>query len=118
GTRAERRAPAAGLAVWTGLIVLYLAVRVPLLAVPLERDEGNFGVIGQAILRGEVPYRDVFEHKPPGVFYLYALALLFVPPTAVGVHAFLAAWNAATAVSVGALAAAIAGRPAAAWAIL
>jgi hypothetical protein len=108
----------ASAAIWVGLVLLYLAVRLPLLPVPLERDEGLFGVMGQAVLRGDVPYRDVFEHKPPGVFYLYALALLFVPPTAVGVHAFLAVWNFATALCVGSLAAALAGRRARVWAVL
>src|SRR5438552_14527006 len=103
-------------AVWVALVVLYVGVRLPLLAVPLERDEGLYAGIGQAVLRGEVPYRDVFEHKPPGAFYLYALGLLVVPPSAAGVHAFLAVWNLATALCAAALAAAIAGRPAAPWA--
>ncbi len=105
-------------AVWTGLLLFYVAVRLPLLAVPLERDEGLFGVMGQAILRGDLPYRDVFEHKPPGVFYLYALGLLAVPPTAAGVHAFLAVWNLGTSLCVGRLAATLAGRWAAPWAVL
>jgi hypothetical protein len=105
-------------AAYASLALLYVAIRLRLLAVPLERDEGVFGVIGQAILRGELPYRDVFEHKPPGVFYVYALALLAVPPTATGVHAFLAVWNLATTACVGALAAALASPAAAPWAIL
>jgi len=47
---------------------------------------------------GGLPYRDVFEHKPPVGFYVHALGLLFVPPTAVGMHLFLHAYNFATLV--------------------
>ena len=92
---------------------VYLALRLPLLDVPLDRDEGLFGWIGQSILRGELPYRDVFDHKPPVVFYLYALALVFVPPTAAGVHGFLLVWNAATLLAVAGLARCLAGTRAA-----
>ena len=72
---------------------VYIWTRWQLLDVPLDRDEGAFGVVGQAILRGELPYRDVLDHKPPGVFYLYALALEVFPATARGVHQFLLVWN-------------------------
>jgi hypothetical protein len=68
-------------------------VRVQLLDVPLDRDEGGFGYIGQAIWRGELPYRDLLDHKPPGLFYLFALAVKVVPPTAAGLQAFLHVWN-------------------------
>ena len=42
---------------------------------PLDRDEGAFLTIAQEILHGRVPYRDVFDHKPPGVYYLLASVL-------------------------------------------
>jgi len=101
---------------WAAVAVFYALVRVPLLDVPLERDEGAFGLVGQAILRGGLPYRDVFDYKPPGVFYLYALALTAVPPTAAGIHAFAHAWNFGTLLFVAALASALAGSRAALWA--
>jgi hypothetical protein len=104
--------------IWIALLGLYLVVRAQLLAVPLERDEGLYGVIGQAILRGEVPYRDVFEHKPPGLFYLYALAVLLVPPTATGLHTFLLVWNLGTALCASSIAAALATPVAARWTML
>lgn len=40
------------------------------------RDSGLFMYIGWRILEGEVPYRDVWDHKPPIIFYLNALGLL------------------------------------------
>ena len=37
---------------WAGVLALYLVARAALLDVPLDRDEGAFGAVGQAILRG------------------------------------------------------------------
>src|SRR3989442_8480005 len=53
-------------------ILLYL----PFLNEPFERDEGVYATIAQLILRGDLPYRDGFEHKPPLVFGWYALSFL------------------------------------------
>jgi 4-amino-4-deoxy-L-arabinose transferase-like glycosyltransferase len=102
-------------AIWIGILVLYAMIRVPLLPVPLERDEGAFARVGEAILRGEVPYRDIVDHKPPGVFYIYATALRCVPHTASGLHAFLLFWNLATLLCLAALAGALGGSTAARW---
>ncbi len=38
-------------------------------------DSGLFAYIGQQILGGRLPYRDAWDHKPPGVFYVDALAM-------------------------------------------
>ena len=81
---------------WAGVALIALVyglLRIHALAIPLDRDEGAFGYIGQRILEGGLPYRDGIDHKPPGVFYLYALGLSMVPATASGIHAFLHAYN-------------------------
>lgn len=95
-TGAGRSAPAwswrtaiAALAV----VALYVALRLPGLAVPLDRDEGTFGLMGQVINRGGLPYRDALDHKPPVAFYLNALALHFVPATPQGIHVFVLLYN-------------------------
>jgi 4-amino-4-deoxy-L-arabinose transferase-like glycosyltransferase len=41
----------------------------------LDRDEGAFLVIAQEILHGRLPYRDVFDHKSPGIYYVLAASL-------------------------------------------
>jgi hypothetical protein len=41
-------------------------------------DSGLFAYIGQQILEGRLPYRDAWDHKPPGVFYVDALAMLLL----------------------------------------
>jgi hypothetical protein len=93
---------------------VYILIRVNTVSIPLDRDEGIFGYAGQVILNNglpyrdvfdhkppvafylnalALPYRDVFDHKPPVAFYLNALALLFVPPTSTGIHTFLHMYN-------------------------
>lgn len=54
-----------------------ILIRIPLLSVPLERDEGEYAYIAWRMSQGEVPYRDHFDQKPPGVFFLYYLTFLF-----------------------------------------
>lgn len=39
------------------------------------RDSGVFLYIGWRILHGELPYRDIWDHKPPVIFYINALGL-------------------------------------------
>ncbi len=40
-----------------------------------NRDSGVFLYIGRQILNGGLPYRDVWDHKPPVIFYIDALGL-------------------------------------------
>ncbi len=53
-------------------IVLYL----PFAGAPFERDEGVYGTIAQGLLDGNVPYRDLFDNKPPLVYGWYAFSFL------------------------------------------
>ncbi|MCR4263700.1 MAG: glycosyltransferase family 39 protein [Candidatus Roizmanbacteria bacterium] len=39
---------------------------------PIHPDEGVFGTIAQSMLHGKVIYRDLFDHKPPGIHVLLA----------------------------------------------
>ncbi|HET9201186.1 MAG TPA: glycosyltransferase family 39 protein, partial [Dehalococcoidia bacterium] len=58
------------------IVALVLIVPVGLLAPffsePFERDEGVFATLAQTILRGDIPYRDAWDHKPPMVAMWYA----------------------------------------------
>ncbi len=47
------------------------ALLCPLLTYPFGRDQGVFAAAADILSRGGVPYRDVWDVKPPGVFYLY-----------------------------------------------
>lgn len=44
-------------------------------AEPLDCDEAAYAYIGRRIVRGDVLYRDLTENKPPGGYWLYALAV-------------------------------------------
>ena len=79
--------------VWLAICLVYILIRLNTVSIPLDRDEGIFGYAGQVILNNGLPYRDVFDQKPPVAFYLNALALLFVPPTSTGIHTFLHVYN-------------------------
>ncbi len=79
--------------VLTIIAIIYAVIRLNIINIPLDRDEGGFGYIGQVILDGGMPYKHAFDHKPPLVFYINALALLFVPPSAAGIHIFLHIYN-------------------------
>ena len=53
------------------LLAAGAALLVPLLTYPFGRDQGVFSCVADIIARGGVPYRDAWEMKPPGVFYLF-----------------------------------------------
>jgi hypothetical protein len=81
-------------------VVAFVLVRVPLVSVPLERDEGEYAYIAQRLLAGEIPYRDAFDQKPPATFFVYAAALSLFGASVEGIHLFLHAWTAATALAL------------------
>jgi hypothetical protein len=73
-------------------VVVFVALRIPSATIPLERDEGAYALMAQRTLAGDVPYRDVWDHKPPGVYvaYLPAVALFGASPVAIHGTAYLA----------------------------
>lgn len=50
-----------------------------------SRDSGVFSYIGWRITQGELPYRDIWDHKAPVIFYLDALGLLLTPDSSWGI---------------------------------
>ncbi len=57
-----------------GSVLLTLIVRLRLLGIPMERDEGEFAYVAQLILHGNSPYA-AYYYKLPGVSYMYALSM-------------------------------------------
>jgi uncharacterized membrane protein YhaH (DUF805 family) len=45
-----------------------------ILLFPFGRDQGIYGVVADGVLSGRLPYKDVWDFKPPGIFLTYALA--------------------------------------------
>jgi hypothetical protein len=62
------------------LFVLAASVLLSLLYVPYYNipngDKEVYRCVGRVLLRGGVPYRDIFDHKPPLIFFLNYVALL------------------------------------------
>ena len=57
-----------------GLFLLPILLYLPFAGAPFERDEGVYATIAQGVLDGRVPYRDLFDNKPPLVYIWYALS--------------------------------------------
>ncbi len=57
------------------IIFLVVAIRIPLLGIPFERDEGEYAYIAWRLGFDELPYRDWIDQKPPGIFWVYQQAL-------------------------------------------
>jgi 4-amino-4-deoxy-L-arabinose transferase-like glycosyltransferase len=68
------------------LVLLAVAVRIHLLALPLERDEGEFAYAGQLILQGIAPYKLVFNMKMPGTYAAYAVLMAVFGESPSGIH--------------------------------
>jgi len=84
---------------WIALAIVLLfvmAVRVRLLDVPLERDEGEYAYMGQLLLQGVPPYTLVYTMKFPGTALMYALFMALFGQTLQGVHLGLLIVNCAS----------------------
>ena len=57
---------------WLCLAILAICLAATTIYHPLQQDEGVFLTIGQNLSRGYLPYRDFFDHKPPGIHWLFA----------------------------------------------
>lgn len=62
------------------LFILAVSLALNLLYVPyynpMSADKEIYRYIGRVMLRGGVPYRDVFDHKPPLIYFLNYAAIL------------------------------------------
>jgi hypothetical protein len=76
------------------VLVVDVYVRIRLLPVPLERDEGEFAYMGQLLLKGIPPYIHAYTMKLPGVSAVYALFMFLFGQTPSGIHIGLLVVNA------------------------
>jgi dolichyl-phosphate-mannose-protein mannosyltransferase len=88
---------------WTVATIVFglvLAIRIRLLGIPLERDEGEYAYAGQLILQGIPPYKLAYNMKFPGTYAAYAVLMSIFGGTIVGVHIGLLLINAASIVVI------------------
>jgi 4-amino-4-deoxy-L-arabinose transferase-like glycosyltransferase len=72
----------------------------PYMLVLLEMDEGAYGYMGWGMLNGLVPYKDMYDQKPPGIFVLNSLVFLLFEPTALNVKIFASIYSLGTVLAV------------------
>ena len=75
---------------------LVIAIRIRLLGIPLERDEGEYAYAGQLILQGIPPYKLAYNMKFPGTYAAYALIMSIFGQTIDAIHLGLLLINVAT----------------------
>lgn len=68
------------------VLATVLYIRIRLLTVPLERDEGEFAYMGQLLLKGVAPFTHAYTLKLPGVSIAYAIFMSFFGQTPAGIH--------------------------------
>lgn len=82
------------------ILGLTLLLRMNFWDQPLQMDEGVYSYIGWGMFDGLVPYKDVFDHKPPGIYMLYAVAFWLLGPTALSVKVFGTIYTLGTVLAV------------------
>ena len=74
-------------------LVLVLAVvtgiRIHLLSLPLERDEGEYAYAGQLLLQDIAPYKEMYSMKWPGTFAVYAVTMGLFGQSIAAIHSGL-----------------------------
>lgn len=53
-----------------------------------SRDSGVFLYVGWRFLNGDIPYRDVWDHKPPLIYFVDALGIALTPDSLWGLWLF------------------------------
>jgi 4-amino-4-deoxy-L-arabinose transferase-like glycosyltransferase len=77
-------------------ILLYL----PFLHTPFERDEGVYATIAQGLLHGKIPYRDLFDNKPPLVYAWYSVSFWLFGESVIAPRLVAAGFLSLTAVAL------------------
>ena len=77
---------------------LVIAIRIRLVGIPLERDEGEYAYAGQLMLQGIPPYKLAYNMKLPGTYAAYALIMAAFGETTRGIHLGLIIVNTLTVI--------------------
>ncbi len=80
------------------IITVAVFIRIRLLDLPLERDEGEYAYTGQLLLQGIAPFQAAYTMKLPGTSVMYALTMLMFGQTTSAIHLGLLFVNLLTAV--------------------
>lgn len=70
-----------------GIVLLVLMIALPTLTYPLGRDQGMYANIGRSILDGGTPFVDIWDIKPPPIYYIYATTIAIFGTSTEAIHA-------------------------------
>ncbi|MBI2821294.1 MAG: hypothetical protein HYX74_03630 [Acidobacteria bacterium] len=102
------------ISILSSLLLLSIGLRLHSLdAVTLDWDEDLYRAYAEDLLRGKMLYRDLWDHKPPGIFYLFA-AVRWLHPSVLFFRMFSIAWSVAAGLVLAAIGCRLWGR-AAGW---
>ena len=82
------------------IVVAAAGIRLRLLDIPLDRDEGEYAYFAQLLLDGIPPYAQAYNFKMPGIYAIYSVLLTVFGQTPAGIHLGLLVVNAVTTVLV------------------
>ncbi len=82
------------------IVTFTAAIRLRVLDVPLERDEGEYAYMAQLILEGVPPYAEAYNMKFPGIYFAYAVMLGLFGQTLQAIHFGLLLINGASIILV------------------
>ncbi|MGB4849599.1 MAG: glycosyltransferase family 39 protein [Saprospiraceae bacterium] len=73
-----------------GVVILCTSlIRLHLLNIPLERDEGEYAYIARLMQRGIAPFTEAYTMKLPGTSAMYAVLMAIFGASNTGIHAGL-----------------------------
>jgi len=80
-----------------GVFVLAICmIRMRWLVMPLDRDEAEYAYMGKLVLNGVAPYKEAYNMKLPGIYYMYALIMAVFGQSSKAIHTGLLFLNAGT----------------------
>lgn len=82
------------------ILGLTFVLRMKFWGQPFEMDEGAHAYMGWGMLQGLVPYRDMYNGKPPGIYLIHALFFLVAEPTALNIKMFASIYTLGTTLAV------------------
>jgi hypothetical protein len=82
------------------ILIFFVLVRVRLLHIPLERDEGEYAYGGQLLLHGIDPFHLCYTMKLPGTAAAYSFFLLLFGQTGAAIHLGLLLVSSATTILI------------------
>lgn len=56
-----------------------LPAKAPEIVLPIGPDQGTYSYVAERILAGGTPYKDAWDNKPPGTYYVHAAILSLLP---------------------------------------